>query len=130
MSTNVDVPLSRTIWLVGGAIALFANAAMGIVSFVVSIAFIGFNLLGDNELGNFGSSILDDMGPYLLADLLIVLGSGSYLVNANRRSPRLAWGPIAVRALILLAPAVVLLFLVNYLVSAIHQGDGSIGFAF
>lgn len=130
MSTNVDAPVSRTIWFVGGAIALFANAAMGIVSFVVSIVFIAFNGFGDSELGDFGSSILGDMWPYLLADLLIVLGSGIYLVTANRRSPGLAWAPIAVRALILFAPAVVMLFLVNYLVGGICQGDGSIGFAF
>ncbi len=116
---------TKTTWLVGGAIALFAAAATPVLSLFGSVLFVALpgDWFGHGDVGDYFRFMWEATWPFTLAELAIAGAALVLLIQAFRAAPNLSWGVVAKRALTLLIPAALAVILVIRVINSIRDNN-------
>ena len=126
MSTDIGEN-TKTTWLVGAAIALFAAALTPVLSLFGGSLFVAMpgDEFGHGNVGNYLHVMWQATWPYTLAEIGIAAVALAILARSARSAPSLSWGTVVQRAATLLVPAVLVMLLVTYVISTVFErGDG------
>lgn len=123
---------TKTTWLVGGAISLFAAAVTPVLSLFGGSLFVAMpgDGFGHGDVGNYLRVMWEGSWPYTIAELVIAAAAAAYLVQTFRVAPNLPWATVVQRAATLLIPAVLFMLLVTYVINTVFERGGGFTFTF